>query len=69
MSRAPSNFRESDLKRALRSIRDAGEEATTVEIENKLIKIRLRNGDVKAVNSNINNDGITANPWDEVDLK
>ena len=41
MSRAPSTFRESDVKRALRAIEAAGNKAESIEIEAGRIKIRL----------------------------
>jgi hypothetical protein len=44
MSRAPSTFRESDVKRALRAIEAAGKKAASVEIKSGRIKIRLKNG-------------------------
>jgi hypothetical protein len=49
MGRAPSTFRETDLKRALRAIEAAGQKATSVEIEPGRIKIQLKN-DTDAAN-------------------
>ena len=43
MSRAPSTFRERDVKRAMRAIEAAGQKAVSVEIEPGRIKIRLKN--------------------------
>ena len=65
MSRAPSTFKETDVKRLLRAIEAAGNKVASVEIDG--VKIRIRNGNAAASN---NDDNInTNNPWDEVDLK
>jgi hypothetical protein len=69
MGREPSTFRESDLKRALRGIKGAGETAATVKIEGGCIEIKLKNGGTIAMHTNTANDDTTTNPWDEVDLK
>jgi hypothetical protein len=66
MSRAPSNFRESDLKRALRAIEGAGQESDFVKLKGDCVEIKLKNGRIIAVNGT---DADTTNPWDEVDLK
>ena len=60
MSRAPSTFRESDVKRALRAIEAAGKKAASVEIEDGRIKIRLKN-DTGADNHEPDQD---VNEWD-----
>jgi hypothetical protein len=70
MSRAPSTFRESDVKRALRAIENAGHKAASVVIEDGRIEIKLKNGKAVAASNNDNHANDTdANPWDEVDLK
>ena len=67
MNRAPSTFREVDVKRALRAIKDAGETAEAVEIKGDCIKIRIKNGKDAVVTTNA--DNTTTNPWDKVDLE
>jgi hypothetical protein len=65
MSRAPSTFRESDVKRALRAIEAAGKKAASVEIEDGRIKIRLKNGtgaDNYDTSGNVTNE---TSEWDE----
>ena len=65
MSRAPSTFRETDLKRALRGIEAAGQKATAVEIEDGRIKIKLKDGvgaDDNDGNDNAMND---TSEWDK----
>lgn len=69
MSRAPSTFRESDLKRAVRAIEAAGKKVTAVEIEDGRIKIKIKNGNDAAADDDNNSDNGNANPWDKVDLK
>jgi hypothetical protein len=70
MSREPPTFRESDLKRALRGNKRAGETAAAVKIEGGCIEIKLKNGGTVAVNNtDTANDDTNTNPWDEVDLK
>jgi hypothetical protein len=70
MGRGPCNFRESDLKRALRAIEAAGQKAASVVIEDGHIEIKLKNGKA-ADDSNHTDDknDDNTNPWDEVDLK
>ena len=51
MSRAPSTFRESDLKRAVRAIEAAGKKVTVVEIEDGRIKIKIKNGNDAAADT------------------
>jgi hypothetical protein len=63
MRRAPSSFREADVRRALRAIAGAGKTATAVEIEGGVIKIKIKDGD----NVTINNTTDGTNPWDAVD--
>jgi hypothetical protein len=62
MGHGPSNFKEADVKRAVKAVEAAGKEVESVEIEQGRIKIRVRrkNGG-KDDNSN-------SNPWD-FDLK
>jgi hypothetical protein len=69
MSRAPSTFRESDLKRAVRAIEAAGKKVTAVEIEDGRIKIKIKKGNDAAADDDNNSDNGNANPWDAVDLK
>jgi hypothetical protein len=57
MSRAPSTFRESDVKRARRAIETAGKKAASVEIEDGRIKIRLEN-DTGADNHDISGNAM-----------
>jgi hypothetical protein len=65
MSRAPSTFRESDVKRVLRAIEAAGKKAASVEIEDGRIKIRLEN-DTGADNHDTSGNAIDeTNEWDE----
>ena len=64
MSRAPSTFRESDIKRAPRAVDAAGKEAEAVEIEDGRIKIKLKPGKRAADNNDHDNtDNINTNPW------
>jgi hypothetical protein len=45
MSRMPSNFRESDLKKAVKAIEAAGRKVAAVEIEDgRIIRIKLKIG-------------------------
>ncbi len=69
MSRAPSTFREVDLKRALRGIKNAGETAEAVEIKGDCIKIKIKNGKEAVITTDTDTDDTNTNPWDEVDLK
>ena len=65
MSRAPSTFRESDVKRALRAIEAAGTKAESIEIEAGRIKIRLKNNtgtDDHDTSGSVTNE---INEWDE----
>ena len=65
MSRAPSTFRESDVKRALRAIEAAGKKAASVEIKPGRIKIRLKN-DTGTDNHDTNESATNeTNEWDE----
>ena len=64
MSRTPSNFRQSDVTRALRAIEGAGQKAESVVIEDRRIEIKLKNGKCAADNNDHDN---TNNPWDAVD--
>jgi hypothetical protein len=65
MSRAPSTFRESDVKRALRAIEAAGKKAASVEIEPGRIKIQIENdtgADNRDVGTGAPNETVE---WDE----
>ena len=65
MSRAPSTFRESDVKRALRAIEAAGKKAASVEIKPGRIKIRLKN-DTGTDNHDTSGSATNeTNEWDE----
>jgi coenzyme F420-reducing hydrogenase beta subunit len=61
MGHGPCNFRESDVKKALRAIEAAGKKVESVEIEDGRIKITIKNGNVETAADD--------NPWDAVDLK
>ena len=65
MGHGPSNFKEADVKRALRAIEGAGQKVESVVIEDGRIKITIKNGN-GAADNNDNNDN--TNPWDKVDL-
>ena len=65
MSRAPSTFRESDLKRALRAIEAAGKKAASVEIEAGRIRIKLKNGTGTDNHDTSGNATNETNEWDE----
>ena len=70
MGHRPSNFKESDLKRALRAIEGAGKKATAVEIEDgRIIRIKIKNGDEADESNDDNTNNTNTNPWDKVDLK
>jgi hypothetical protein len=62
MSRALSNFRESDVKRALRAIEAAGKIADSVELTDGHVKITLKKG-TGTDNHDPNQD---VNEWDDV---
>ena len=71
MSRAPSDFRETNVKRAVRAVEAAGKLVRGVRFEKHgftvltdPVKDNNGNGD----NKNSDGDDST-NPWDEVDLK
>ena len=81
MSRAPSTFRESDVKRLVRAAEAAGKRVTHLKMDgNGVIDLTLADNDA----ANKRNDRSThtsddnhttgdsddnTNPWDEVDLK
>ncbi|MGM4958125.1 hypothetical protein [Bradyrhizobium sp. 604_D8_N2_3] len=44
MSRAPSSFRETDVKRIVRALEAAGKEVASVEMEDGRIKFKLKDG-------------------------
>ena len=62
MSRALSNFRESDVKRALRAIEAAGKIADLVQLTDGHVKITLKKG-TGTHNDDPNQD---VNEWDDV---
>ena len=63
MSRAPPNFRESDLRRVMHVLKAEGKEIAEVEIEGSRVRIRIKNGDGAGdIDDNAMND--TAE-WDE----
>jgi hypothetical protein len=66
MSRAPSSFRETDVKRLLRAIEAAGKKAATVEIEGGCIKIKISNAaDDKAGGNAMDVNGNDTSEWDQ----
>lgn len=62
MGHGPSNFKELDVKRALRAIESAGQKAASVVIEDGRIEIKLENSNGAADNND------NTNPWDKADL-
>ena len=65
MSRAPSTFRASDVKRALQAVEAAGKKAASIEIEAGRIKIGLQSDtgpDNHGTNASATNE---TNEWDE----
>ena len=63
MSRAPSTFRESDLKRAVRGVEAAGKKAVAAEIEGGVIRIMLEDGNkVVVMKPGVTDD---SSEWDE----
>ena len=80
MSRAPSTFRESDVKRLVRAAEAAGKRVTHLKMDkNGVIDLTLadndaankRNGRTHTTDDNHTTDDSddNPNPWDEVDLK
>lgn len=65
MSRASSSFRETDVKRALRAIENAGRKVESVEIEGGRVKIKLKNG--KDADNNYCGGNGSTDPWDAVE--
>ena len=46
MARAPCDFREMNVRRAVRAIKSAGKQVASVEIDNDdSVRIKLKNGD------------------------
>ena len=62
MSRAPSSFRETDIKRAVRALEAAGKQVDAVEIADGRIKIKIRNGGNGADD---NDDNDKTSEWDD----
>jgi hypothetical protein len=81
MSRAPSTFRESDVKRLVRAAEAAGKRVTHLKMdENGVIDLTLADNDAankrNGRSTHTTDDNHTTddsddntNPWDEVDLK
>jgi hypothetical protein len=68
MGRAPSSFRETDVKRAVRAFEKAGKEVVAADITpDCTIRIKLRRG--KDAVTDVKDDNDDANPWDAIDLK
>jgi hypothetical protein len=71
MGRAPSTFRETNVKGAVRAVEAAGKSVRGVRFENDgftVLTDPVKDNNGNDDNSN-NDDNDSTNPWDEVDLK
>jgi hypothetical protein len=67
MGKGACNFREADVRRAVRAVTSAGQKVAAVFVDGSRITIKVKDGDDVVLDNDGTNIADDNNPWDQVD--